>query len=191
VTAIYYDTEFLETGSSIDLISIGLVAETGEELYCVVADDDLMDRIARHPWLNKHVMPSLPVTINYDRFHIDGHGDHPVSSWKWDLDHADWPDVLPRSVIADKVRQFIRSFPDPQLWAWYGAYDHVALCWLWGRMIDLPTGIPMWTNDIQQEAQRLGDPRMPEQPAGEHNALEDARFNLVRHQHLIKLEAAR
>lgn len=54
-------------------------------------------------------------------------------------------------------------------------------------MIDLPTGIPMWTNDIQQECQRLGNPQMPEQPAGIHNALADARHNLVRAQFLDTL----
>nr|WP_234899948.1 3'-5' exoribonuclease [Streptomyces filamentosus] len=73
------------------------------------------------------------------------------------------------------------------MWAWYGAYDHVVLAQLFGRMIDLPTGIPMWTNDIQQECQRLGNPQMPEQPAGIHNALADARHNLVRAQFLDTL----
>jgi hypothetical protein len=38
----------------------------------------------------------------------------------------------------------------------------------------------MWTNDLQQECQRLGNPQMPEQAAGVHNALADARHNLVR-----------
>lgn len=173
---IYYDCEFLETGSSIDLISIGLVAENGDELYAVNRDMPLK-AIAKHPWLMKHVWPSLP----------QPHGDA-RNHGRWPRLDTSHPAVKPKAQIADEVRQFICSFPDPQLWAWYGAYDHVALCWLWGPMVKLPTGIPMWTNDLRQEMRRLGDPRMPEQPAGEHNALEDARFNLVRHQHLAKLE---
>ena len=44
-------------------------------------------------------------------------------------------------------------------------------------MIDLPEGVPMWTNDLKQECARLGDPRVPEQGPGEHNALADARHN--------------
>ena len=57
----------------------------------------------------------------------------------------------------------------------YGAYDHVVLCQLFGRMIDLPDGVPMFTNDLQQELRRRGNPPLPEQAAGVHNALEDAR----------------
>jgi hypothetical protein len=33
----------------------------------------------------------------------------------------------------------------------------------------------MWTNDLKQEVARLGNPSMPEQPSGLHNALADAR----------------
>jgi hypothetical protein len=179
VTAIYYDTEFIDTGSSIDLISIGLVADNGDELYCVVADDELMNRAVRDEWLRRRVVSSLPVAID--------HGAAADPAWSWDLGHPDWGRVLPRSVIADQVKRFINAFPDPQLWAWCGARDHVILCWLWGRMTDQPAGIPNWTNDLRQEARRLGDPRMPEQRAGEHNALEDARFNLVRARHLAEL----
>lgn len=179
---LFYDTEFLETGSSIDLISIGFKADGGDEYYAVVADDDLINRVAAHPWLSKHVLPSLPVTVNYDTFRViteDGYQRNPVKSWRWDLDHPGWKHVLPRSVIARQVREFICSYPDPQLWAWYGAFDHVVLSWLWGPMVKHPVGVPMWTNDLRQESERLGNPRLPEQASGQHNALEDARHNLV------------
>jgi hypothetical protein len=46
-------------------------------------------------------------------------------------------------------------------------------------MIDLPDGVPMFTNDLKQEAVRLGSPVMPEQGQGEHHALADARHNLA------------
>src|SRR6185437_634123 len=49
----------------------------------------------------------------------------------------------PRAQIAREVAEFITSVPNPQLWAWYAAYEHVALAQLFGRMIDLPDGIPM------------------------------------------------
>ena len=84
--------------------------------------------------------------------------------------------VRPRKIIANEVREFIRAVPDPQLWAWYAAYDHVVLCQLFGRMIDLPEGVPMWTNDLKQEAERLSNPDPPSLPGvTEHNALSDAR----------------
>lgn len=176
MTAIYYDTEFLEDGHTIELISIGMVTERGAEYYAVNADMPVK-KIKKHPWLSKHVWPQLPRLHGDARIHL---GD-PL-----DKHH---PAVKPKAQIAAEVRTFITAITDPQLWAWYAAYDHVALAQLFGSMVNLPVGIPMWTNDLRQEMRRLGDPRMPEQPAGEHNALEDARFNLVRHQHLAKLEA--
>jgi hypothetical protein len=62
------------------------------------------------------------------------------------------------------------------LWADYCAYDHAALCQLFGRMTDLPPGFPMWTHELRQEWERAGKPEMPSLPgAHEHNALDDAR----------------
>jgi len=42
-----------------------------------------------------------------------------------------------------------------KLYGYYSAYDHVALCWLFGKMIDLPNGFPMYTIDLQQELDRI------------------------------------
>src|SRR5690606_6289618 len=39
------------------------------------------------------------------------------------------------------------KYPNIELCGYYSAYDHVALCWLFGKMIDLPTGFPMYTID--------------------------------------------
>jgi len=41
-----------------------------------------------------------------------------------------------------------------ELYGYYSAYDHVVLCWLFGKMIDLPKGFPMYTFDLQQESDR-------------------------------------
>ena len=37
-----------------------------------------------------------------------------------------------------------------QFYGYYSAYDHVALCWLFGKMIDLPESFPMYTIDLKQ-----------------------------------------
>lgn len=167
-TRIFYDTEFLEDGKSIELISIGMVRESdGKELYLVNRDMPVK-RIKKHPFLSKHVWPSLPRLLN-DELRI---------LHKDPLNKQD-PCVQPLDEVATRVRRFVTNTSDPQLWAWYGAYDHVALAWLFGPMSDLPNGIPMWTNDIRQEAERLGNPQMPEQKRGVHNAIEDARHNMV------------
>jgi hypothetical protein len=175
VTAIDYDLEFLEDGRTIELISIGMVCDDGREYYAVNRDMPVR-RIRKHQWLMANVVPSLP----------KGHGDRRLEVPKrWLFDYAD-PLVKRQSRIANEVRDFIQATGDPEagaadveLWANYGAYDHVCLAQLWGRMVDLPPGVPMFTHDIQQEARRLGIgwADLPKQESGEHNALADARHN--------------
>ncbi|MBD2076279.1 3'-5' exoribonuclease [Phormidium sp. FACHB-592] len=65
---------------------------------------------------------------------------------------------------------------EPELWAYYGSYDHVSHCQLYGTMMDLPKGLPMYINDIMQEWRRLGKPELPQQASTAHNALDDARY---------------
>lgn len=190
MTVIDYDLEFLEDGRTIELISIGMVCDDGREYYAVNAalvarwgsGRRLRRRIQKHKWLMENVVPHLP----------QPHGDwrlHMPQSWLfnyWD------PAVKPHERIADEVAEFIRAAgPDVQLWANYGAYDHVCLAQLWGRMIDLPEGVPMFTCDIQQERARLGLSwdDLPKQESGEHNALADARHNQTVRRWLAEQEA--
>ncbi len=182
----WYDTEFLEDGKTIELISIGIVGEDGREYYAV-ADEatrgdrwfrpGLARRIRENEWLMANVVPSLP------RLHGDARN-HAPQSWLFDYFS---PLVKRRERIAEEVRDFLLANGTPELWADYGAYDHVALCQLWGRMIDLPSGIPMFTRDIQQEAARLGFAwdELPKQDEGLHNALADARHCKVKYDFLV------
>lgn len=161
---IFYDCEFLENGSTIRLISIGMVREDGKEYYAIDGSMPWFE-IVKHDWLAKNVVPHLPTRMSAS-------GQRGLN---FDSVYVKSPDL-----IADEVRKFIQTAgPDVELWAWYGAYDHVALCQLWGRMIDLPPGIPMFTSDIKTLFQMHGNPKAPEQTMGEHNALDDARHNKV------------
>lgn len=172
---IFYDTEFLEDGKTIELISIGMIREDGAEYYAV---DEFCNwfMVTHHPWLRDNVLPSLPVTYG-------------ASGVEFDEQHPGYPALKPRTQIASEVRDFILAAPDPQLWAWYGAYDHVVLCQLWGTMMQLPKGVPMWTNDLKQEVERLGNPGLPSlSGVTEHNALDDAREVRFRHEWLLDHE---
>lgn len=196
MTTYDYDLEFLEDGKTIELISIGIVADDGREYYAVsdaCARDyrpwyrrwfnrkgSLENRIRRHGWLMDNVVPSLPKP----------HGDwnnHMPRTWLFDYNS---PLVKTRARIAIEVRAFLLAGDEPELWADYGAYDHVGLCQLWGTMMDLPKGLPMFTRDIQQEAARLGVPwdQLPQQTDGHHNALADARHNRVKRSYLAGIE---
>jgi hypothetical protein len=167
----WYDTEFLEDGRTIDLISIGIVAEDGREYYAVNADAPWA-RVWEHTWLRDNVVPSLPtVPLEYP---------HP-GLLRGQQVGIDWGHETVRSkkVIAEHVRKFLTAHNGPvELWGYFSAYDHVVLAQLFGPMIKLPAGLPMWTNDIQQFAAMVGFPtnRYPQQTGTAHNALDDARW---------------
>lgn len=187
----FFDCEFLEDGRTIDLISIGIVAQDGREYYAVVSetetDTTLYDRIVRHDWLMANVVPHLPQAPRLDHLPQIVQPERTTAKpGRFSLDRQH-PAVLPRWVVAKQVREFLlagnpeRDWRQTELWAYYGAYDHVALAQLWGPMIRLPKGIPMWTNDIMQAA---AGRELPEQPAGLHNVLEDARHVRTMWEHL-------
>jgi len=172
---IWYDTEFIDNGNTIEFISIGMVREDGKTYYAINEDMNF-SAIQRNPWLMKNVMTSLPVQTGKDI--------------PWNINHPDFQHVKYRKQIADEVRNFCTVWGEPELWAWYAAYDHVVLSQLFGRMLDLPEDMPMYTLDLKQEHHRLGFPRLPEQMEGEHNALADAHHNRVIWEALKKYEMA-
>ena len=154
----FFDSEFLEDGETINLISIAFVAEDGREYYAVNNTAD-WPRIHRDKWLMDNVVPHLNHT----------------SEWK------------PKKQIAQEVLEFLTADgQEPELWAWYSAYDHVAYAQLWGKMIHLPEGLPMYTNDLRS-LMDWGLPKelhkeLPKQPDGVHDALADARHLKTRYE---------
>ncbi len=81
-----------------------------------------------------------------------------------------------KRVAREFMRQRILEFvgDKPEFWAWYADYDWVALCQLFGRMIDLPKGWPMYCRDFKQvcDAENFRPTKQAEGVA--HNALDDA-----------------
>lgn len=173
----FYDCEFIEDGKTIELISIGIVAEDGREFYAVAEDvglDPLHGRILKHEWLMKNVVPHLPLKgrAGEKAWAYAPPGSTGTSFFRLD---PDTNVVMPRRMIRNAVREFLLGGgggSETELWAYYGAYDHIVLCQLFGRMIALPPGVPMFTHDIMQLA---AGRKPPEQPDGVHNALADAR----------------
>lgn len=54
----FYDTEFVEDGRTIDLISIAVVCEDGREYYAHVDKYDHA-KAAAHPFVSEHVLPHV------------------------------------------------------------------------------------------------------------------------------------
>ena len=124
--------------------------------------------------------------------------------------------------IAEEIKEFVytKSFKDnkgnpiideknwidgkPEFYGYYSDYDWVVFCWLFGKMIDLPKGFPMYCIDLKQLLDEMpnritrtvfgyrtvedikNDPSYPKQ-INEHNALADARWNKQLYDFLNKL----
>lgn len=159
----FYDTEFIEDGSTIELVSIGVVDESGREFYAVSTEFS-PERAGR--WVREHVLPQLPSPADRawrSREHI----------------RADLLDFLGRP--SDGI----------ELWAWLAAYDHVALAQLWGAMPAMPRQLPRFTRELRQRWEDVGKPKLPSAPANAHDALADARHNLTRWQVIEQVRATR
>src|SRR5262245_65866184 len=128
-TKFFLDTEFIEDGRTIDLISIGVVCEDGRAFY---AESGEVDWSRASEWVLENVRPHLR---------------HPV---------------LPRFEIARRLVDVVGAC-EPEFWGYYADYDWVAVCQLFGTMMDLPRGWPKFCRDMKQLAVDLGDPKLPEQ----------------------------
>lgn len=147
----FLDTEFVEDGETIKLISIGIVAEDNRELYL---QSKLGYYYKQDPvscpnqWAKDNVLP-----------HLDNRSSR-------------------RQELRDQIIQFCQT-PDDQrieFWADYCSYDWIVLCQIFGTMMDLPDRFPMFCNDIQQYRSFLDNPDLPEQKGIVHHALEDAKY---------------
>lgn len=137
----FFDTEFIEDGCTIDLISIGIVCEDGRSYY---AESSEVDWSKASQWVLDNVRP-----------HLSGA-------------------TCSRRTIAAEVLNFVGAI-SPEFWAYYADYDWVVLCQLYGRMIDLPDGWPMFCMDFKQHACEHGL-TISKQTGTEHHALADARW---------------
>lgn len=144
----FLDTEFIEggPGKPIQLISIGMVDETGKVLYAI--SNEFREADASQ-WVRDNVLPNLAPTMPR----------HSLNE------------------IAAMIRAFAPPATQPEFWGYYGDYDWVVFCQIFGTMMNLPDGYPMYLLDIKQLCVAMGDPRLPKQDAAEHNALNDALWN--------------
>lgn len=71
----------------------------------------------------------------------------------------------------------------PEFYGYYADYDWVVFCWIFGNMMNLPKGFPMYCRDLKQ---MMDDKNLTKEwkkencpdPIGEHDALVDAKWNL-------------
>ena len=119
--------------------------------------------------------------------------------------------------VSDDMGRSLRygdfKWVDPEFYAYYADYDWVVFCWLFGRMIDLPKGLPMYCRDLKQISDevyeekkknyfegsfsesnnsaiflnKLSDHLNYPKQSNEHNALDDAKWNKRLHKFIDQL----
>lgn len=199
----FIDTEFIEGFHKplfgkrrhfIDLISIGIVAEDGRKYYAISTE---FNPKKANDWVKGNVISKLPAR------YVDFNGSSPnerrnMLLWKSnqqianDIKHFCDPALFLHNAAESNV----------EFYGYYADYDWVVFCSLFGRMIDLPKGFPMYCRDLKQIMDERAERqvmqvdmtypnetrfetslrRLKEQPDfpkqnNEHDALSDAKWN--------------
>lgn len=226
-----------ETKPTIDLISIGIVSEDGREYYAISKDFNLKEAWNRYDVENydrQNNLLSIPRKTYWIRENILLLIFNELKSrvvQKLDFTYKNLYKLIKmfgksNEEIAFQIKKFVgfpSYFPNnpimkncettkPEFYAYYASYDWVVFCWLFGRMVNLPKGFPMYCRDLKQMLDEkrktytilkdkklsLGfkgvlpedniefHPSFPTQK-NEHNALADARWNKKLYEFLINL----
>ena len=185
----FIDTEFIEGFHKplfgkrrhyIDLISIGVVAEDGREYYAISSEYNFKDASS---WVKQCVIEPL----YYDTIHGDARNFLEVDNYHKRFGKTN-------KQIAKEVKEFCKpqrlfeidkpikinysEIKNPEFYGYYADYDWVLFCSLFGRMMDLPKGFPMYCKDLKQMFDEKANSYTSEQlskieyPTVSHNVLE-------------------
>lgn len=194
----FIDTEFIEGFHKpmfgkrrhfIDLISIGIVCEDGRRYYAISNEYNPKDA---DDWVKVNVIVPMYVDVV--------HGDR-RNTWSALNFHKSPLYAKSNAQIADDIRLFFGCWRDQHFWrapegiqvyGYYADYDWVLFCSLFGRMIDLPKGFPMYCRDEKQYLDEMYGPRVSEvkswpdfpKEKNEHHALDDAEWIFELHKFL-------
>ena len=209
----FYDCEFLEgkqknqfplsifkkeTVPTINLISIGIVAEDGREYSAISKDFNLKEAWNRYDlketstakkymgiyeekvyWIRENVLKPLWrqfiieseqewYAYASEEEYADFLADIRSGEYDKNFNYKNFKQALNKygksnEHIAQEVRlfcdselhlakkgfSFTKEEASPKLYGYYSAYDHVVFCWLFGKMMDLPSNFPMYTRDLK------------------------------------------
>ena len=249
----FLDTEFLEgtqkkwfgkTKPTIDLISIGIVAEDDREYYAISKDFNLKEawnrydekynadykpnfcgcsdghynpQLIRDYWIRDNILKPIFIELRakeVEEYNIAQRRNVVLDFPEYSFCFREFKRLIfkygkTNKQIAEELKEFVTGDPlsiektkyynvqydNIQFYGYYCDYDWVVFCWLFGKMIDLPKGFPMYCIDLKQELDRIQEirfgltlykgslandiktlPNYPKQ-TNEHNALADARWN--------------
>jgi hypothetical protein len=241
----------IKPNNTIQPISISIVAEDGREYYAISKDFNLKEawnrfdikrtKTGNNPykdyWLRENVLKPIMVELQVRYNKETG---QTKNGWQFkDFKYLINKYGKTNKQIAKEVKEFCthhcsitstsnvknwgKNLP-PEFYAYYADYDWVCFCWLFGKVVDLPTGFPMYCKDLKQmldekvsnmefkrqyggnidnfkmvkgssnlpmflnlvKGEGLKNETYPKQ-TNEHNALNDAKWNLELYKFLQKL----
>lgn len=123
MTKIFLDTEFTGLHQNTTLISLALVAETGEEFYTEFND---FDRTMISEWIEENVISKLEMAGEDMSLSKNKH----ITKIK--SDHAE---------IKKELQIWLQQFEGIEIWADVLAYDWVLFCELFGGALNIPDNI--------------------------------------------------
>lgn len=218
----FFDTEFIEgfrkplfgkRSHFIELISIGIVCEDGREYYAVSNEFNPKDA---DDWVRENVIDKIEAELFqqqpvFAKSHFNfslkellkqyGKSNKQIAE---DICLFCYPDAgkefgHAKGEFLSRSKQYGWNGEQPEFYAYYADYDWVLFCSLFGRMIDLPKGFPMYCKDLKQMLDEKciilketpdtikelnGFPKQ----INEHNALDDAKWNLKLFKFMQNLE---
>jgi hypothetical protein len=184
-TKIFFDTEFTGLHQNTTLISIGLIAETGQTFYAELND---YDKSQVDEWVQNNVIKNLlmsePKEGEEEPFSAIRHYDNPVGN---DL-YKSYSVQLRcnKETLKFELGKWLSQFDKVEMWGDCLSYDWVLFCQIFGGALNIPKNvyyIPFDLStlfkikkidpDINREKFALGEyySEMPK-----HNALWDARL---------------
>ena len=178
----FLDTEFTGLHRNTTLISMAIVAETGEDFYCELVD---YDKSQVNPWLQDNVITYLDGDLkNASRFNF--HNDRNIH---FSGTHGE---------LAENLVKWFSRFDKVHIWADCLAYDWVLFCELFGGAMQIPKNIFYIPFDLSTLFLVKGiDPNISREEFSGlsgmgkkehiHNALYDAKLIKACYEKLIKL----
>jgi hypothetical protein len=163
MTKVFFDTEFTGLHQNTTLISIGLVAETGQSFYVEFTDYDLLQV---NDWIKDNVIKNLILDINVI-----------------DLSLNEVRAKGNKQQIANWLLTWLYQFKEVEMWSDCLSYDWVLFCQLFGHAFMIPKNvyyIPFdictlfKTKGIDPDINREEFSGFVDHTMSKHNALHDA-----------------
>src|SRR5437016_4194447 len=130
----WLDTEFIDTGTVIDLISIGIVCSDGRELYLQSCEFDhrkasqwVKDNVLAHlpmcPWAQTALgsLAGIPGLYRTDRAYHKKYGGQCIDQQRGWIHNCPW---RTRKQLKRDILSFmdVETYGTPELWGYFSAY---------------------------------------------------------------------